>query len=353
MSIYSAREDPFMGGHMKLFRTICLAILLKCSYVIAIPIPEPYNIPDLLPKELPSSTIKFIEESIRLKHYKITNLGGLTNHNYLIKFEDNTQYVAKIHNQKVKSAAQIEHEIANQKLAHAIGIAPKIVFSNQNLAIIEYLQSINSIEITERDLLDCLNVITLLHDSSASFRGIFNYKDKCMYYLEILKMERILSDDTRKFIFDSLSSFEKISKTVPKRDISPCHNDLNFHNFIASNKGMRLIDWEDSSMNDPAWDISYFLLINFIPENLEKILLKNYLSQRGLESSSFEKRVKLYRPFVLIQAGLSLLASASSKDLEQEELNSLINMCFQNAKKIYFNQRYQDYLVKYIAQGEV
>jgi thiamine kinase-like enzyme len=62
----------------------------------------------------------------------------------------------------------------------------------------------------------------------------------------------------------------------PEHDPVPCHNDLLSANFIQTERGIRLIDWEYAGMNDRYFDLGNFAVNNELDEDGEAALLSAY-----------------------------------------------------------------------------
>lgn len=56
----------------------------------------------------------------------------------------------------------------------------------------------------------------------------------------------------------------------------PSHNDTWPCNFIDTGGGMRLLDWEYSAMNDPAWDLANFSVEAGLDDRGDEVLLAAY-----------------------------------------------------------------------------
>jgi thiamine kinase-like enzyme len=64
--------------------------------------------------------------------------------------------------------------------------------------------------------------------------------------------------------------------TGPEHEPVPCHNDLLSANFIRSPRGVRIVDWEYSGMNDRYFDLGNFAVNNGLDEAQEAELLAAY-----------------------------------------------------------------------------
>ena len=56
----------------------------------------------------------------------------------------------------------------------------------------------------------------------------------------------------------------------------PCHNDLNPRNIFVDSNRVTLIDWGDSSIGNPYYDIVAFFILNSLTQEQETIFLTKY-----------------------------------------------------------------------------
>jgi thiamine kinase-like enzyme len=62
----------------------------------------------------------------------------------------------------------------------------------------------------------------------------------------------------------------------PEHEPVPCHNDLLATNFIRTQRGIRIVDWEYAGMNDRYFDLGNFAVNNELDEAGEAALLAAY-----------------------------------------------------------------------------
>lgn len=62
----------------------------------------------------------------------------------------------------------------------------------------------------------------------------------------------------------------------PEHEPVPCHNDLLAANFIRTERGIRIVDWEYAGMNDRYFDLGNFAVNNELDEDGEAALLAAY-----------------------------------------------------------------------------
>lgn len=295
-------------------------------------------------------TLALIDQKAHSKTEDVKPLPGITNDNYLFTFQNGSALVVKIFNPKVTDFTERKNERDNQILAWKIGLAPKIELCDERMAFIEYIHSAEEVKINEDTISRCAKLIAKLHSSNLPFKGRFNFVNTAERYLNICITEKNISKQEESFISVALCKFKTLAKKLPAPFLSPCHNDLHRSNFLAAQGDMKLIDWEDSSMGDPAWDISYFLVACRVPEKLWPTFFETYISCIAKKDPTLVKRATLYRPFVLIKIALFLKAGIEFNKQQTDPIKNLINLCMESAEKIFYSEGYQAFLTTNLEQ---
>jgi hypothetical protein len=72
------------------------------------------------------------------------------------------------------------------------------------------------------------------------------------------------------------------------------HGDLLFDNIIVGDRGTTLLDWEESGLGDPAWEVATLLHGNpFISDAAREEWLESYLA--GTDLPNLAQRIETYR----------------------------------------------------------
>ncbi|MEX2106939.1 MAG: phosphotransferase [Solirubrobacterales bacterium] len=79
----------------------------------------------------------------------------------------------------------------------------------------------------------------------------------------------------------ALSAAARIEAALARREEAPvpCHNDLLAANFIRSEAGVRIIDWEYAGMGDRYFDLGNFAVNNELAPGQESALLAAYFGE--------------------------------------------------------------------------
>jgi thiamine kinase-like enzyme len=82
----------------------------------------------------------------------------------------------------------------------------------------------------------------------------------------------------------------EVALAGPEHEPVPCHNDLLAANFIRTQRGIRIVDWEYAGMNDRYFDLGNFAVNNELDAEGEAALLAAYF-----EAPANERRLASLR----------------------------------------------------------
>lgn len=303
----------------------------------------------ILPSEVCSEAIITSFESLKIsqelaekiiatlpsKPKNIDILSGFTNSNYLITCESGEKFILRVFNSKYHSNTR-QFECKNQNFAHEIGIAPKMTRVADSIAIISFIPSSRPLSINKDTLPKFAHTIAKLHYSSLYFDNGFDFIDEIKKLLQRCVESQCINLADEFFIKKALEKY-KLNCERLKILYTPCHNDLHLDNFIITQDAVKIIDWEDSGKNDPAWDVAYFLLTSFVPENLWSLFFESYLAHLPRKDETFIERVNFYSPYVLIDVALSIKVRLIDQKISSIEGESLVNQCLDGAKALLNN----------------
>lgn len=239
-------------------------------------------------------------------------------------------------------------EIHNLSEARLFELTPlKIVghYTKYSLLVTEFIPSFQAY--TEKDfkqtdkLIALSHLIKKLHYSKASFKKnpetSLCFIDSSTKTFQTIKS--ILSEEDDKI----LQQLDAIRYCLTKFNIKkrPAHGDFHQFNLIRINGKMQLLDWELSSLEDPALDISRFFCVSNFDNTQKSIFLQFYQSALDIPLSetditSLTTRVKLFEPLnyfsIVVWAKYAILFSygnkksileATIKDFTEKSLNTI------------------------------
>ncbi|GAA6136738.1 hypothetical protein NBRC116583_04850 [Arenicella sp. 4NH20-0111] len=178
------------------------------------------------------------------------------NHLTALLSHNNDKLVLKIFDHSFEQA------VIAQTRASKLGIAPKVLFSQKPVALMEYVN-------TEQPSLESTaQALTLLHSIPITDQKPFDLKGFYASYLEnaprsIKAWHEQLTGLVDEFLTHPIS-------------VCFCHNDLVNENCLGSNDQAIIIDWEFAQANNPWFDLAAIILYRDLSLDEAKAFLSAY-----------------------------------------------------------------------------
>ncbi|WP_317311058.1 phosphotransferase [Clostridium thermobutyricum] len=213
----------------------------------------------------------------------VIRIGGMTNKNYKVNFNDNT-VILRIPGIGTDKMINRKNEIRNCTLIKNKNIDSDILYINEETGIkiskcIEGAETLTGRSAKKEENIRLVtDILKKLHLSNIEMSNEFNP------FCEIKKYEEIISEINGKYylgyenIRNEVLRLEEYMNESGARKV-PSHNDTLPDNFIKDKFGkLYLIDWEYSGLNDNMWDIAAHSLEAEFDDQDDELLLKYYLN---------------------------------------------------------------------------
>ncbi|EGZ49376.1 choline kinase [Neisseria wadsworthii 9715] len=230
----------------------------------------------------------------------VTELGGMTNKNYLVTVSDE-QYVLRIPGAKTQNMINREYEAKNSlKMSQAGFNVETCIFDQKSgLKITRFLKNSLSLDhknIKSQAILQNLATRLLeLHQSQIKLGNQFDVFQEYTKYLGLLRNKQSFYG-YNTYISDILAFLDTAHTRLNQtgRNKVACHNDLVPENLLLQNDKLYFIDWEYSGMNDPVFDIAAFFLESRIHENEQNLFLQTYYADKE-DLTAIKRDILLYQ----------------------------------------------------------
>ncbi|KAF5271486.1 hypothetical protein FQR65_LT05106 [Abscondita terminalis] len=252
--------------------------------------------------------------------------GGFSSNTYHYEKTNLVLRFPKPHNPLYRHTGIEIHNLSEAKL---FGLTPiEIIgyYTKYSLLVTKFIPSIQAyseknFKQTEK-LMALAHLIKKLHYSEASFKknpeASLCFIDSSTKTFQTIKS--ILSEEDYKI----LHKLDTIRCCLAKFNIikRPVHGDLHHFNLIEINGKMQLMDWELSTLEDPALDISRFFCVSDLNNEQKDIFLQYYKSSLNIPLAeadiiSLATRVELFEPLnyfsIVVWAKYAILFSHSDK----------------------------------------
>lgn len=179
----------------------------------------------------------------------IERLGGLTNRTFKVVTGAETVAV-RLPGPGTDAYIDRGAELHNAQVASALQLGPRILHASEGALVSAYLEGrVLSAEVVATEDLTLERAGRLLgrvHAAEPAFASRFEP-------LAVVAAHRARLHEVPTGTDDLIARFAAMDPP-PRR--TPCHNDPWPENFVDTEEGLRLLDWEYSAMGDPAWDLA-------------------------------------------------------------------------------------------------
>ena len=226
--------------------------------------------------------------------------GGITNHNYLVCSGSN-RFVVRIYADRSVLGIDRRNEVACQRAASALGVAPEVVHHEPGVLVSTYIRgrTLEAADFQDPALL--ARVATLLRslhqggtEIAAEMLDFSVFPTIRTYAMTALRLKAWLPEDLECLLEDARNLGRQIGPFVPVL----CHNDMLPANVLADEERIWLVDWEYAGMGHPLFDLASVAANGELSESLEVALLRAYrgtLDERDLGELRVLRSMSLLR----------------------------------------------------------
>ena len=207
--------------------------------------------------------------------------GGITNENFLV-IDSNQKYFVRVGRDIPEHLVSRSNELNSSIAAAALKISPNVIYNNNNLQVIEFIESKTlSDEGVKEKIEDIIFLIKKVHKeipkklTGQSF--IFWVFHVIRHYANFLESN---NSKHKLILSDLLNKSQKLEEKSSPYDIVFGHNDLLPANFLDDGNRLWLVDWEYSGYNTPLFDLGGLSSNNNFNPKEEIFLLENYFEKK-------------------------------------------------------------------------
>ncbi|GAA4247834.1 hypothetical protein GCM10022255_025310 [Dactylosporangium darangshiense] len=185
--------------------------------------------------------------------------GGLSHHVYRIDV-DGVPYVLRVLEPAVSAAGlgvAPEQEIVNTRLAAAsVGAQVYAELPDVPAIVLEFLhgRTLSAAEVRRPEVVPALAEACRRLHAGPAFGNDFDIFIKRAELLEICRRHDLPLPAGYRDYESTVGAVRSALHAAPLAHV-PCHNDLLAENFIATSSGVRIIDYQLSGNNDPAFEL--------------------------------------------------------------------------------------------------
>ncbi len=281
---------------------------------------NPLPIPDELRADVPpdaQADIRRLRE-LRSWHGPIAvepMPGGITNRNYRVR-DAGCDYAARLCVERPLLGIDRRNEVACQKAAHSMGIAPEVVHHEDGVLISRYVsgRTLAAADVRDLGFLPRLaEVLRRLHGSWDRLTGAFLYfcafQTVRSYAQTAFHLGARLPADIDECLEDARRLSRQLAPFVPVL----CHNDLLASNIIADDGRVWLVDWEYAGMGHPLFDLACASSNCAFSASHEAALLAGY---RGSVVASDLRELRVLKTMAHLREALWSVIQTIASDID-------------------------------------
>lgn len=183
--------------------------------------------------------------------------GGLSHRIARVEAADGERWLLRVLDPQVSAAGlgiPLDQELANTALAADSGVGPRVVhlWPEHHAILLEYIDGVTLDAGAVAGHLDGIAAACRRLHGGPRFVNDFSIFDKLREFLGLCGTHGLAMPAG---FTDVLPAVAVIERSLPRVKTVPCHNDLLAENFIATGDGVRIVDYQLSGNNDPAFEL--------------------------------------------------------------------------------------------------
>ncbi|MFK5883609.1 MAG: choline/ethanolamine kinase family protein [Candidatus Izemoplasma sp.] len=247
---------------------------------------------ELIIKNVCSEVLNVKEEDVKVVKRL---MGGMSNYTYIIKVNDEL-YTFRIPGKNAEKFVDRNVEESNINLVKSLDLNNDTVYFNQKTGykIAKYINGQPLHELNPLEYLEKASVVLhKIHESGKKSESDYNPLARLELYEGYNKEYDHIQSERYLALKKEFLSYRKF---LDESKLTLCHGDSQISNFVVTDNGLKLMDWEFTGNNDPYYDIACFGNNDF--DHAEK-LLPVYLGKTP--SDEDYNRLYFFRTFQCLQ----------------------------------------------------
>ena len=205
-------------------------------------------------KSVTAKALGVSEDSVTVDHRL---MGGMSNYTYVIQVDD-AFYTFRIPGKNADQFVNRSHEKIHIDLERPLGLNNETIYFDETTGykIAKYLDGKPLSEENPLDYLsEAANLLHTIHESDVQKAYPYAPFERLSRYEGYLDAYDHVHDARYHQAKNTLLSYKDFLESHP---LVFTHGDAQISNFLKTDDGLRLMDWEFTGMNDPFYDIACF-----------------------------------------------------------------------------------------------
>ncbi|WP_209599111.1 phosphotransferase [Ruegeria sp. HKCCSP351] len=205
--------------------------------------------------------------------------GGITNVNYKVT-DSSGSYVVRVGDDIPLHQVMRFNELAASKAAHAAGLSPAVVFSSNELTVLEFVESRTLTEEDVRDPSMLPRVLELVKTCHLEVPKHLRGPSLVFWVFHVIRDYAATLTERGSSHTDLIPELVRIGNDLEAEagpfDIVFGHNDLLCGNFLDDGTRLWLIDFDYAGFNSPLFDLGGLASNNSLSNEQEDWVLETY-----------------------------------------------------------------------------
>jgi thiamine kinase-like enzyme len=206
--------------------------------------------------------------------------GGITNHNFKIRFDDETVVLRVAGKDTELLGIDRRTEMAAARMAASIRVGPEVVafVEPEGFLVTRFVEGVPVPPERMREPANLLRVAMALRaiHTGTPIPGRFDAHRVVEEYAETAARRGVQPPSDYTWAKEVADRIESARGPQP---LVPCHNDLLNANFIDDGERIRIVDWEYAGMGDRFFDLANFSVNHELHESQDRELLAAYFRE--------------------------------------------------------------------------
>ncbi len=235
-------------------------------------------------------------------------LGGGANYVYQVSSSEQ-KFVLKIPKNRasIQTNTPPEEEYHNSQWAFLLGLGARVRFfdNKSGMFVFDFIENQGTLskeDLQKKEVLEkTVLLLRDLHFSEGRFASDVDVFDQIeSFYQFVIKNSAMPLPLDLEDSMNCVRTYRPILKALNIEKL-PCHNDPNLGNFLKTDSGLKLIDWECACNNDPAWDLAFLSCQAGFSNSQEEQMLRVYTEHSPIEIQAcylLPARLVIYKALV-------------------------------------------------------
>ncbi len=244
--------------------------------------------------------------------------GGISNRNFLVEYSGaGRRFAARFGEDRPLLGIDRRNEVACQRAAAGLGIAPEVVYSSPGVLISEFLEArtLTREEVCEPARLAAIaRVVRRLHEAGDRTVGAIVKFSAFDVVLSYGRAAVELGAETPPDLGELLDDARGLARRIGAARPALCHNDLLAANILEGPAGrLWLVDWEYAGVGHPLFDLANLASNAGLSAEQEESLLAAY---RGTVGRRDLDEFRIFRAVSSLREALWALVQSVASDLD-------------------------------------